>query len=231
MPPAFRVFTERPMPEPGLVAAFSTMAAAPVADCMGRLSSMSSDIRLMSPRTGKTMAGVALTVKTRPGDNLMIHEALNLAKEGDILVVDNAGARTRALMGEVMFSYAAFKKLAGIVVDGPIRDLDCLAELGLPIYAVGSMPGGPYKDGPGEVNVPVSCGGVAVHPGDIIIGDSDGVVVIPRQDAAALLEKAIPFCAQDGVKTKAAKEGTCNRAWVRKSLLEKNCEIIEGSWQ
>ena len=226
----FRVFTQRVMPDPALVAAFSELAAAPVADCMGRLSSMNSELRLMSPRTGKSMAGVAVTVKTRPGDNLMIHEALNLAQEGDILVIDNAGGRSRALMGEVMFSYAKFKKLAGIVVDGPIRDLDCLEELGLPIYATGSMPGGPYKDGPGEVNVPVTCGGIAVHPGDIILGDSDGVIVIPRQDAAALLEKAIPFCAQDGAKTKAAKEGTCNRAWVRKSLLEKNCEIIEGCW-
>lgn len=226
----FRVYTERPMPDPALVAAFGEMAAAPVADSMGRACSMNTEIRLMSPRTGKTMAGVALTVKTRPSDNLMIQEALNLAQEGDVLVVDNGGDRACALMGEIMFSYAKLKKLAGIVVDGPIRDLDCLEELGLPIYAAGSIPGGPTKTGPGEVNVPVTCGGIGVCPGDIILGDSDGVIVIPRQEAPALLEKATAFCAQDAAKTRAAKDGTCDRTWVRKALLERNCEIVEGRW-
>jgi RraA family protein len=226
----FRVFTERVMPDPALVAAFSEMAAAPVADCMGRRCSMRSEIRLMSPRTGRTMAGTALTVKTQPNDNLMIQAALDLAREGDILVVDNGGERACALVGEIMLSYAKFKKLAGVVIDGPIRDLDCLDELGLPVYAAGTIPGGPTKVGPGEVNVPVTCGGIAVHPGDIILGDSDGVIVIPREEAPALLEKAVAFCAQDSARTRAAKDGTCDRTWVRKSLLERDCEIIEGCW-
>ena len=202
------------MPDPELVAAFGDMAAAPVADCMGRRCSMNPEIRLMTPRTGKSMVGVALTVKTQPNDNLMVQEALNLAKEGDILVVDNGGERACALMGEIMFSYAKFKKLAGIVVDGPIRDLDCLEDIG-----------------PGEVNVPVTCGGLNVNPGDIILGDADGVIVIPREEAPALLEKAVDFCAQDSARTKAAKDGTCDRTWVRKSLLERNCEIIEDCWK
>ena len=231
MPLGFRVFTERVMPDPELVASFGNMAAAPVADCMGRRCSMNPEIRLMTPRTGKSMVGVALTVKTQPNDNLMVQEALNLAKEGDILVVDNGGERACALMGEIMFSYAKFKKLAGIVVDGPIRDLDCLEDIGLPIYAVCSIPGGPTKVGPGEVNVPVTCGGLNVNPGDIILGDADGVIVIPREEAPALLEKAVDFCAQDSARTKAAKDGTCDRTWVRQSLLERNCEIIEGCWK
>jgi RraA family protein len=227
----FRVFTERVMPAPALVAAFSEMAAAPVADCMGRRCSMRSEIRLLSPRTGRTMAGVALTVKTQPNDNLMIQAALDLAKEGDILVVDNGGERACALVGEIMLSYAKFKKLAGVVIDGPIRDLDCLEELGLPVYAVCTIPGGPTKVGPGEVNVPVTCGGLNVNPGDIILGDADGVIVIPREEAPALLEKAVAFCAQDSARTKAAKDGTCDRTWVRKALLERNCEIIEDRWK
>ena len=112
-----------------------------------------------------------------------------------------------------------------------LSDLDCLEDIGLPIYAVCSIPGGPTKVGPGEVNVPVTCGGLNVNPGDIILGDADGVIVIPREEAPALLEKAVAFCEQDSARTKAAKDGTCDRTWVRKSLLERNCEIIEDCWK
>ena len=132
----FRIFTQRPLPDPELVRAYGAFATAPVADAMHRMCAMTPDARLLSDPVG-TMSGVALTVKARPGDSLMIHKALNMAEEGDVLIV-SGGESGRSLMGELMFRYAASKKLAGIVVDGPIRDADCLRGFPLPVYASGS---------------------------------------------------------------------------------------------
>lgn len=227
----FRVFTERKLPSKDIVEAYKSLPAANVADCMGRISALSSEIRLMTKPVQGSMAGVALTVKARPGDNLMLHKALNMAQEGDVIVVSNGGDRSQSLMGEIMASYAKFKKVAGFVFDGPIRDVDTLCDIGVPVYATGSTPGGPFKQGPGEINVPVACGNIHVNPGDIILGDSDGVIVIPRQDAVALLEKAKKFSASDSAKLKAAAEGTQDRSWVDKALAEAGCEIVQGSYE
>ena len=221
----FRIFTQRPLPDPELVRAYGAFATAPVADAMHRMCAMTPDVRLLSDPVG-TMSGVALTVKARPGDSLMIHKALNMAEEGDVLIV-SGGESGRSLMGELMFRYAASKKLAGIVVDGPIRDADCLRGFPLPVYASGFTPGGPYREGPGEINVPVVCCGQSVEPGDIILGDRDGVIVIPRKDAPVILADAKKFMAADAAKLPAAKNGTANRAWVQKTLDEKGFEIID----
>ena len=182
----------------------------------------------MLPHTDKIMVGPALTVRARPGDNLMIHKGLNLAQEGDIVVISNESDRSQSLLGAIIVAYAKSKKLGGIVVDGPIRDVDEIAELGIPVYATGSTPGGPYKEGPGEVNTPISCGGVSVSPGDIVLGDSDGVIIIPRKDAARVLREAREFAKLDAAKMQAALEGRAKRDWVDKKLMEKGCEIIEG---
>lgn len=224
----FRVFLQRELPPKDLIDAYKTLPAANVADCMSRLSALSSEIRLMTAPFEGSMAGPALTVKARPGDNLMLHKSLNMAQEGDIIVVSNGGDRSQSLMGEVMAAYAKFKKVAGFIFDGPIRDVKELYDLGIPIYATGSTPGGPFKEGPGEINVPIACGNIHIAPGDIILGDGDGVIVIPRGDAAALLEKARKFSASDHAKFKASQEGTADRSWVEKSLDAKGCEIIDG---
>jgi len=174
------------------------------------------------------MSGTALTVKARPGDNLMIHKALNLAGPGDVIVVSNEGDRSQSLVGEIIVTYAQYKGLAGLVFDGPIRDIDAISEMGIPVYGTGTTPGGPYKEGPGEVNVPIACGGIQIEPGDIILGDADGVIVIPRRDAKAILEAASKFSATDAAKVVAASNGTADRAWVDKTLAAKNCEIIDA---
>ena len=229
MPIGFRIYTCRKMPDPAVVGGFSKLAAAPVADCMGRLSAMHPDVRRFSPR-GAVLLGAALTVKARSGDNLMIHKALDMAVPGDVVVVANEGDRSHSSMGEVMFAHAVFRGIAGIVTDGAIRDVDSLEELPLLVYATGSTPAGPYKDGPGEINVPVSCGGQVVYPGDIIMGDSDGVIVIPAGDAKALLEQATAFTVADSAKSRAAREGKSDRSWIDKSLQAKGCEVIEAVW-
>lgn len=226
-----RVYLKRDLPDKELVKRFSVLPAANVGDCMYRSSALSSEIKLMSSPQNK-MCGVALTVKSRPGDNLMLHQALNIAKEGDIIILSNNGDRTQAIMGEIMYKYLAdFKKVAGIVIDGPIRDIDVISKSNCPIYATGTTPGGPYKEGPGEVNVPISIGGIAVNPGDIILGDQDGVIVIPKNDAVDLIEKAEANAQQDHAKVLKASEGTANRDWVKETLEKKGVEIIDDVYR
>lgn len=227
----FRVFTQRKLPEKEVMDGFRELPAANVADVMGRSCALNSEIHTMLPHTDKIMVGPALTVRARPGDNLMIHKGLNLAQEGDVVVISNESDRSQSLLGAIIVAYAKSKKLGGIVVDGPIRDVDEIAGLGIPVYATGSTPGGPYKEGPGEVNTPISCGGVSVSPGDIVLGDSDGVIIIPRKDAARVLQEAREFAKLDAAKMQAALEGRAKRDWVDKKLTEKGCEIIEGCYE
>lgn len=227
-----RVFTKRTLPDPEVVKAFSKIAAANVADCMGRLCGMNPQIKLMSNPSGRIMCGVALTVKARAGDNMMLHKAMNISQPGDVIVISNEEERSRAVMGEIMFNYLqGFKKIEGIVIDGPVRDIDVLSKGTLPLYGTGTTPSGPYKEGPGEVNVPVSCGGIIVNPGDIILGDRDGVIVIPKGDAHSILEKAIVLSEKDKNKAANSAAGTVNRQWVDDLLEKKDVEIIEKPYE
>lgn len=227
-----RVFTKRTLPDPEVVKAFSKIAAANVADCMGRLCGMNPQIKLMSNPSGRIMCGVALTVKARAGDNMMLHKAMNISQPGDVIVISNEEERSRAVMGEIIFNYLqGFKKIEGIVIDGPVRDIDVLSKGTLPLYATGTTPSGPYKEGPGEVNVPVSCGGIIVNPGDIILGDRDGVIVIPKSDAHSILEKAIVLSEKDKNKAANSAAGTVNRQWVDDLLEKKDVEIIEKPYE
>lgn len=224
-----RIFLERNMPSKELVEKFSKLPAANVADVMGRLCAMHSDIKLMSQPSNPIMCGPALTVKARPGDNLMIHAALDMSQPGDIIVVSNEGDRSQSLLGQIIAEYASsFLKIGGFVLDGPIRDIDSLKLMDFPMYATGTTPGGPYKEGPGEVNVPIACGHISVNPGDIILGDEDGVIVIPLKDAEAIYEKAAILSANDHAKVEAAKTGSNNRNWVKKTLEEKKVDFIQG---
>lgn len=226
----FRVFTQRRLPDPELIAAFKAIPTANIADCMGRLSAMNSTIRRLSLPCKDNMVGVALTVKVRSGDNLMIHKALNILAPGDVLVVSNDGGNSQALMGEIMITYAHTRKACGIVLDGPVRDLYSIQAMEFPVYATGSTPAGPFKDGPGEINVPISCGGMSVMPGDVIVGDGDGVIVIARQDAQALLAEAEKYQLFDSKKLLATRAGNADRSWVDRELANKQCEIIEDIW-
>lgn len=226
-----RVYLKRPMPPPELLREFEKIPAANIADTMGRSCALYPRIRLMSAPEKSITAGAALTVKSRAGDNLMIHKALDMAKEGDVIIVSNEGEQTRSLMGEIMFTYAKYKNLGALVLDGPIRDNDAAGNMPYPIYATGTTPGGPYKEGPGEINVPISCGGISVSPGDIVVMDTDGVIIIPLEDAYEVLKAAQAFQAQDAAKVVAAANGTAKRDWVDKTLADKKIETIDGYYQ
>lgn len=139
----------------------------------------------------KSMAGTAFTVKAPMGDNLMVGRAISMARPGDVVVIDSGGTMNRSIMGEMMFTYAQGRGLAGIVLDGCIRDIGGTRNLDIPVYAKGITPQGPFKKGPGEINVPIACCGQAVMPGDILIGDPDGVVVIHKEDAQYVVEASI----------------------------------------
>jgi len=232
MPVGKRVYLQRMLPDPQLVEEFKKIPASNVGDVMGRNCAMNPRIRLVSSPKAQMMAGPAFTVKLRAGDNLALHAALNYCKEGDVIVVSNEGDNTRSLMGEIMMAYLMhYKKIAGIILDGPIRDIDEIGKWDFPVYATGTTPGGPYKEGSGEINVPISCGEISVNPGDIILGDPDGVVVIPRGDGSAVLEDAKKFMTTDSSKLEPAKNGTLNRDWVEKTLVSKGFEIIDNVYE
>ena len=227
-----RVFLQKPEVAQELLDAFKTIPAANISDTMGRLVGMHPRIKLQSSPKDPINVGRALTIKTRSGDNLMLHKALNMAKPGDVLIVSNVGgAEYRSLIGEIMFTYGGSKNIGGIIIDGPIRDIDAVRKMTYPIYATGTNPGGPYKEGPGEINVPISCGGISINPGDIIVMDEDGVIVIPWQEGETVLEAAKAFQAQDEAKLVAAQTGNSKREWVDKRLADKGVEIIDGMYK
>jgi 4-hydroxy-4-methyl-2-oxoglutarate aldolase len=181
----FRVLPSPPRIRDDIVARFRGLASSNLADAMGRFNFMDPGIR---QRSGLALCGLAVTVNTRPADNLMVHKALQVAQPGDIVVVATSGSTGSSVFGELMCHTAVAARLGGIIVDGAIRDIDGITRLGLPAYSRSVSPGGCDKDGPGEINVPISCGGAVVMPGDIIVGDGDGVAVVPRDHAEEVLD-------------------------------------------
>lgn len=173
---------------PDVTAKAATFAASILADVAGRRGALDGRIAALAP--SMRIAGPAFTVEVRAGDNLMIHAAMAMARPGDVLVIDGKGDRSCALMGSIMINACRKLGLGGVVIDAAVRDTEELRELGFPVYAVGSNPNGPTKFVPGRINWPVSCGGVTVRPGDLVVADADGVVVIEREKAQSLLELA-----------------------------------------
>lgn len=171
-----------------LVAKAAHFQPAIFADVAGRRGAMHARIQPVSPEM--KLCGPAFTVDVRPGDNLMIHAAIALAKPGDVLVIDGKADQTSALMGAIMTNACKVLELGGIVMDGAMRDAVELRELGFPVFSAGFNPNGPTKNVPGRINHPISCGGVTVHPGDLVVGDADGVVVVERERVDGLLGAA-----------------------------------------
>ena len=173
------------------------------------------------------MAGPALTVRTRPGDNLMIHKALQLAQPGDVIVVDGGGDLTNSLIGEIMAGHAQRLGVAGLVIHGAIRDAGAIREGTLPVFAAGVTHRGPYKDGPGEINVPIALDGMVVHPGDLVIGDDDGLLCVPFEDAQALLDAALGKQEMERQMVTSIADGNYQAPWVDATLARLNCYAEE----
>ena len=222
----FRICTRPQVATPALVEAFARLPVANVSDSMGRLNAAGPRLRPMHAAGG--MAGVALTVRSRPGDNLMLHKAIDMAVPGDVIVVDAGGDLTNALMGELMLAYAVRRGVAGFVLNGAIRDLDAFVKTNLPTFAAGVTHRGPYKDGPGEINVPISLDGMVIEPGDIVIGDADGVLAVPFDHAEQILQKTQAKQAAETRQMQAIAEGTNDRRWVDATLRERGCAFPDA---
>ncbi|MEF7612461.1 RraA family protein [Aquincola sp. MAHUQ-54] len=185
-----------------------------LADVAGRRGALHGRIQGLSP--AMRFAGPALTVEVRPGDNLMIHAAMALAKPGDVIVIDGKGDLSSALMGEIMSQQCVALGVAAVVIDGAVRDSEAIRALGFPMFAAGLNPNGPTKYVPGRLNHPISIGGVAVRPGDLVVGDCDGVTVIEREKAAAML----PLAAEKVAAETKRIAGIRNREALRPSWLD-----------
>ena len=176
----FRILPRERAVSADVVARFLKLPVANVSDSMSRMTAAGSRLTRMH-RDGQ-MAGPAVTVKARPGDNLMLHKAIDMAQPGDVIVVDAGGDLTNSLMGELMLAYAIKRGVAGFVLNGAIRDADAIRQVNLPVFAAGVTHRGPYKDGPGEINVPIAIEGMVIHAGDLVLGDGDGVLVVPYDE-------------------------------------------------
>jgi RraA family protein len=223
----FRILPVQRRPDNTLVMKFRDIGTSLISDNMNRIHAVGCKLRAFHGK-GR-MAGPAITVKTRPGDNLMVHKAIDLAEPGDVIVVDAGGETTHAIIGEIMVRLAARKGLGGFVIDGCIRDTEAISGGDFPVFARGATHRGPYKDGPGEINVPISVGGMVVHPGDIIVGDSDGVAVVPVGMAEAVYELASAQKKREEAMFAAIEDGTIDRSWIDAVLIQKGCEGVGGS--
>jgi regulator of RNase E activity RraA len=221
----FRILNRTSVAPRDLVEKFANVPVANASDAISRLFGAGPQLRPMHASGG--MAGVALTVLCRPGDNLMLHKALNMAKPGDVIVVDAGGDLSNALMGEMMLAYAVKQGVVGLVLNGAIRDVDAFYKTNLPTFAAGVTHRGPFKDGPGEINVPISLNGMVIEPGDIVIGDSDGVLAVPTASAAEILEKCKAIQDAEDRNMKAIAEGTNDRSWVDATLKARGCVFPE----
>lgn len=211
------IIKDFPRAEPELVTQAAQYQPAIFSDINGRRGALHGRIKALRPRM--KVAGPAFTVEVRPGDNLMIHAAMALAKPGDVLVIDGKGDQTSALMGTIMMTACRQLGLAGVVMDGAVRDSLEIDEMDYPVFSVGTNPNGPTKNNGGRIGHPVSVGGVTVHPGDFVIGDGDGVVVVEREALAGLLPLAEHKVKAEAKRIEQIKQGNTSASWLSASLV------------
>ena len=219
----FRILKRRRAVGADVVEKFRALPVANVSDSMARMTAAGARLRPM--HAGGVLAGPALTVKTRPGDNLMLHKAIDLAVPGDIIVCDGGGDLTNSLIGEMMISHAIKRRLGGVVINGAIRDAAALRAGSFPVFAAGVSHRGPYKDGPGEINVPIAIDGMVIEPGDLMLGDDDGLVCVPLAHVAQVLAATEAKQAAEQKQMAQIAAGTSDRSWIDATLKRLGCEI------
>ncbi|MDP4023577.1 RraA family protein [Methylobacterium sp. NEAU 140] len=224
MPIGFRIHPRARAVDAATVERFKGIAVANISDSMNRMAH--GGPRLRPLHAGGGMCGAALTVRQRPGDNLLVHAALNRAKAGDVLVVDAGGDLTNAIMGELMLSHAQKIGVAGVVINGAVRDFGWIRANPFPVFAAGVTHRGPYKDGPGEVNATIAIDGMVIEPGDLIVGDDDGFVCVPFDQTEAVHAAADKKQRGEAQTMAAILAGTVDRSWVERALRDAGCEGI-----
>jgi RraA family protein len=219
----FRIKLDIERPPAELTAMFRDFETPDISDVLNRMYTMSPEIRNIA--NDVQLIGPALTVKVFPGDNLMVHKALDVAKPGDVVVVDTSGSHRNAVLGDLVATKARHRGIAGFIVDGLVRDLPGLREAGLPVYARGITPFGPLHRGPGELNYSVSCGGIVVNPGDIIVADASGIAVVRREVAEDTVMRLRAHRARLQQYISDVKAGRFSNEWVDRQLETDNCLI------
>jgi regulator of RNase E activity RraA len=225
MASGFRIALRSRNVGPDVVARFRELPVANVSDSMSRMAAGGPRLRPM--HAGGVLAGPALTVKTRPGDNLMVHKAIGLAEPGDVVVVDAGGDLTNAIIGELMIAQMVKRGLGGIVINGAVRDSAAIRAGAYPVFAAGVTHRGPYKDGPGEINVPVAVDGMVIAPGDLVIGDDDGLVCVPYDQAEQVHAATAAKHAAEAKQMAAIEAGAHDASWVDAALKRLGCEGLD----
>lgn len=225
----FRIYTKLDRAAPEVVELFRELAVCDVDDIMHKIAGAHSAIK---PMNKVKLLGTAITVKAPMGDNLMFHQAISMAQPGDVIVVDGNGCTERAVCGENMMQLARQKGVRGFLIDGTIRDSEALDGMDdFAVFARGAMANASFKGlGPGEINVPVSVGGMVVYPGDILLGDRDGVIAVRPRDAAGVAEAAAKLRDTQAANMELILKGQSDRSWVMKALTEKGCVFIDKTW-
>lgn len=223
--PGFRIKLDFDRPDEDIVKQYSQFETPDISDMLNRMYALCSGIRNLS--TEDTICGPACTVKVFPGDNLMVHKVLDVAKPGDVVVIDAGNSAQNAIVGDLICSKAKHRGIQAFVIDGLIRDITDVQEVGLPVFARGITPIGPLHRGPGEINYPISCGGIVINPGDIIVGDKSGLVVVRQEFAEDTLEKL--YVQKKALESYVAsvKKGEFSNAWVDTYLDGTDCVVTE----
>jgi regulator of RNase E activity RraA len=216
--PGFRIRREIERADPEAIAGLAEFETPEISDLMNRLYTMSSQIRNLTAPHVK-LVGPACTVKAFPGDNLMVHKSLDIVKPGDVVVIDASASTMTAVLGDLISTKARHRGIAGFVIDGLLRDLPAIVALGdFPVFARGVTPIGPLHRGPGEINFAISAGGIVVHPGDVIVGDLNGVVVVPRELADELLQRLRTRAPAERAYAESVARGEFSNDWVDQAL-------------
>lgn len=225
--PGFRVTVNLEEADLDLVTALSRFETPAISDLMNRLYTVETEIRCLTAPSAAKVAGPACTVKVFPGDNLMVHKALDVARPGDVLVIDASSTSLNAVVGDIIATKARHRGIVGFVIDGLVRDIAGIVELGdMPVFARGVTPIGPLHRGPGEINFPVSIGGIVVQSGDFVIGDANGVVVVPQSSASDLLDRLERQREAESEYLVAVREGRFSNAWVDRVLTDRGLSPI-----
>lgn len=222
--PGFRIKMGFERLDAAFMQQFAQFDSPDISDQLNRLYALTSAIRCLTDPEHKVV-GPACTVKVYPGDNLMVHKSLDVAQPGDVVVIDAGASRMNAALGSLISTKATHRGIAAFIVDGFVRDLPEIMTLDFPVFARGTTPVGPLHRGPGEINYPICCGGVVVNPGDIVVADSFGVVIVPRESADEVLERLQAYEAKNRDYFAGVKRGVFSNKWVDDLLDDSGCII------
>lgn len=229
--PGFQVRLDIERPDPSSLTRLAAFETPDISDLLNRLYAVDGRIRCLTGHT-ETLCGPACTVRTYPGDNLMVHKVLDVVRPGDVVVIDahgSNGSEGNAVLGDIVSTKARHRGIAGFVIDGLIRDLPGICEVGIPVYARGTTPIGPLHRGPGEINFPIACGGVVIQPGDVIVADQAGIVAVPQHFVSELLQRLEAKRERSASYLESVRRGDFSNAWVDRLLAEAHCPLLRGN--